>query len=822
VQRVLKDLAPKGWQKLLEKHGLDISKSGSALASELERPLRIDRTVQGFEDFALGGYRAVEPGQLGRSLLYHALASSNVHPAVPDPDYYPTLEQLDTIENYIFSRRAAQLEHFVDPVIAVFAYQYRSRDQTTHRQHADVVFSRTGIARIGTEKAHYAMNLRCFDPRPAGDRGFRSLPARYGVFVAERRPQPPNGTVMRGVPLDATLTFLFPVHKLFRGDECLSVQEPNGNIRGITIPDIKYIEHHVNEKLAKVHLPQNGQNPGFVPPLSEPTFNLTQIPFVRNSNSDPTLVKMTGVGASVLLEPINGPLVRTATQSISGVDELVRLKVPAYAIIPTTPGSSRGNRYWSTLELPALGNSRAAPEYANIRQEVKKEQDGSFTLHDLNQVNAAEFDKKWDEGGYEAAHFLDNTCDGAITIEKLAGLTLPILCAYSLVTAVDYFPRVDQMEVEEWLEKRQGRSIGLAEIEKRFAQGGPQPMSDGRFEWRLAKGELAATRQLPNCTLPHPSDLSKKAFSLADSSNYTISAVVSNLPAGGSISAPSGGNRPVSWLPDAASDVFAPGWDVSQHQLDNQNMYVAYGLGSPFPEDAKLCAALNSFWPAVAPDSARTYGYRPRHPITGKIRLLTTSLPLSDLELGYHPSHPRVAAGEVRSHRGWDGDYGPFVVLQGGHQYVDASNPLRADQTRAALDHRLWFSGLDLVSTPEFIQRLEAIAWCREKIEMNNFEVLRSWLVTFEAVPDWATWTSAIFPKANSSLTGRGMIFVFADAEPGADHGDPPLRRRYPIKNTLEVHLANLQDFSNAALLLDDSAAPIVFARLNSDPFKVP
>ena len=25
----------------------------------------------------------------------------------------------------------------------------------------------------------------------------------------------------------------------------------------------------------------------------------------------------------------------------------------------------------------------------------------------------------------------------------------------------------------------------------------------------------------------------------------------------------------------------------------------AYGLGSPFPEDSKLCAALSSFWPAV-------------------------------------------------------------------------------------------------------------------------------------------------------------------------------------------------------------------------------
>ena len=45
----------------------------------LSQPLsQIDRTVPGFEDFALEGQRGIEPGRPARSLLFHALASPNV------------------------------------------------------------------------------------------------------------------------------------------------------------------------------------------------------------------------------------------------------------------------------------------------------------------------------------------------------------------------------------------------------------------------------------------------------------------------------------------------------------------------------------------------------------------------------------------------------------------------------------------------------------------------------------------------------------------------------------------------------------------------
>jgi hypothetical protein len=494
-------------------------------------------------------------------------------------------------------------------------------------------------------------------------------------------------------------------------------------------------------------------------------------------------------------------------------DELVRFEVP-----PLRPISDRQNRFWSSLELPAIGDSRAAPEYANIRQEVVESQ-GVIKVVDLNLASEAEFDRKLQNGGYIAAHLVDTTCDGAVAVEPIAGIDLPSHCAYSLVTAIDYFPQVDQMEIEEWIEARQGRRPGLSDPRQQFPQGGPQPMSDGRFQWNPATGDLMATHQLPNCTLPHPSNEREMAFSLADSANYTATAVVGTAATSGCVSAVPNRRRPPSWLPDGASDEFAPGWDVSQHKLNRQNMYAAYGLGSPFPEDAKLCAALNSYWPAVAPDAARTYGFRPSTPF-GSGRALSTSIPLLDGELGYHREHPRVRAGEVAESIGWDGDFGPFLIAVDGQRFVDASNPLRADQSRAALDSRVGFSGLELVTTNQFIERMEALGWCRRKFQ-KEFDVSSSWLVTCEFVKDWSDWTSRLVPRADKKLTGEGLIFIFALVQtPGRDHGSPPLRRRFQVVNTLEIHLAELAGFSKLEILRDENEKPIAFFRMNAEPFQ--
>jgi len=799
---VLDVLAPRGWGELFKKHGLNISVPLEMLETELIKPLLINRTILGFEEFAFEGYRAIEPGRPGYSFLYHALASANVRPVDGGIDCYPSFLQLDIVENFIYSRSQRTIDSVRDPVIAIFSYQYRDRHRTTHRCHADMVFARVGVARVGNHPPKYDPVTRGYDPSPdISKKGFRVLPARYAVFLAERRTQTPNGAVMRGVQLDQGLTFLFPVHKLFEGDECLFAKDKDNNLKPINIEKIHYVERHVNEKLARVHMFQDGDNPGFVEPMENPSFDLAAPPFLRDSINYKDLIQLVNVGASCIVEPIAAPLVRMTNQIVNGREELVRFKVPPLKNV-NNGSIIRPNRYWSTLELTANGYSRSAPEYLNIRQEVISEGD-SKGIQDLNLAKSDEFDRKViNNGGYEAAHFIDNACDGALTIHPLKGIKLPYLCAYSIISAVDFLPHVDQIDVQEWLEKRQKRSIGLTDNNPPFTQGGPQPMSDGRFLARDERDdsdlnpELIPSYQLPNCTLPHPLKPNLKAFDLLDITNFTVTSIVGNAAKSGSLGIKTKQKRTLSWLPDSAADVYAPGWDVSQHLWQNQNMMVSYGLGSPFPEDAKLCAALNSFWPAAAPDSSRTYGYRPPK-LNKALRLLPTAFPLLDSELGYHDKHPRVIAGEVVSNVGWDGDFGPYILKVSGMKFVNASNPLRADMTRAALDGKVWFSGLDNVTTDAYLTRMNMLAFClndfvsdyRRNVK-NDFDLTTWWLVTFEEVESWANWKSQVIKKASDKLSGYGAIFKFVRVIPGENVSEPPLRQLFKIEESFEIQIA--------------------------------
>src|ERR1035438_6777186 len=138
VRKICERLAPLGWAGLLARHDLTLDthtlQNSRRLAAELGRRIKIDRSVPGFEDFWPDGNRGIEPGRPSRSLLYHALASPLVHPEsdeTPGPDAYPTLLELDAIENYIYGKRNKPLGYFLKKkegsrlVVGVFAYQYR-------------------------------------------------------------------------------------------------------------------------------------------------------------------------------------------------------------------------------------------------------------------------------------------------------------------------------------------------------------------------------------------------------------------------------------------------------------------------------------------------------------------------------------------------------------------------------------------------------------------------------------------------------------------------------------------------------------------------
>ncbi len=771
VKTILNRLAPLGWKDLFAKHGLDITTT--ALELELTRSLAtIKRNLPGFETFTKSGIKAIEPGSPAKSLLYHALASADVHPTTDgtpsnDPQVYPTLDELDTIENYIYSRAKRKLSSFTNPVIVIVAYQYRHPLKSAHGKHADLAFSRVGVSRVGTEAARYVAASRSFTSTPiAGAKGFAVLPARYGAFIAEYRNPSVADAVLRTVALDRNLTFTFPVHKLFLGKECLL----NEDGTPLDLKTFKFVEYHINEKLRRIHT-NAPDNPGFIKPLA--IFDLNLPPFTIDSTNSPDLVTSEKHGASILLVPHAHPtMVRTATQKVGTKDEIARFKVPKEINV----GNNR-NRFWTSLQFPVVNSQigRSAPEYANMRHEVIG---NPQQVKDLITLKNSDYVPKLATGNYEAAHFIDDTCDGAIGL-KISGLTLPILPAYSLVTAIDFFPQVDQIDIQKWLEKIANQPIGLGSPDIQFAQGGPSPLSDGRFVGRQI------SQSIPNPTLPDPmqTTATKKAFIRIEAANLTATAIVSTAASGSAFAIPPTANFPISWLPDAAANVFFPGWDIAQHSdATGKPIYAAYGLGSPFPEDSKLCAALNSFWPAVAPDTARTFGNG------------STGFPLMDSELGYHPQHPRVIAGEMPSQTGCDGEFAPFFESVDGSNFVNFADKDRSDYVSNALNGLFGLNGLESVTAEEMIARMEALRFCIKTLPPNSDSVPRTnlWLVTAEKVNDWPTWNSTINPKANAALKGMGYIYTFVDEQNpfrGTPVNDPPTRRRSQFTRRFDCQL---------------------------------
>jgi hypothetical protein len=708
VKAICDRLAPYGWRdRLLMVTGntLDISQSTNAkLKTALTAVLPgIDRTQRGFEDFHATANQAITGGSPARSLLYHALACSSVHPTAdgapsPNPKHYPTLDELDIIENFLFSLVFDRTD-LNGTIVAVFAYQYREASRTPHLRHADVAYSRTGVARVGTADPHYDPSRRSFWVIPeSGVDALAVLPARYGVFLARRSKPGAAGSVQGGHSGAIDDDFVFPVHKLFAGKECLKGQNLTVN----------FLEFHRNEKLRKTHrLPM--ADGGLMAPAG---FDISKFPYVRDSSNGGNLATLQAVGSSVLIVPKPAKvLVRTLAQknSVTNTDQLVHFIVPAKREV-----RGRDTRFVdSTLEIPAFGEDRLSPEYVNIRHEIIPTGPATQTPKDLNALPTEAFATAMKTGNYAAAHFTDDSCDGCIEA-VLTGLAAAVenLPAFSLITAPDFFPLGDQFEVE--------TDPTIQNV---------KPLSKGR---------------LPvNPTLPLPSNPMSFAFNRADK---TYTAIVGGVASGPMASILGHPNRLVSFLPDGASNVFAPGWDTSRSFDALGSFLTSSGLGSPFPEDAKLCAALASFWPAVAPDNARTFGNED----------FGNQLPMLDEELGFHPNHARVASGEVTSYRGWDGEFGPFVEKVGAKTFVNFVAIERSDYVSQALAGRIRVNLTAEVQSEDLIARNQAFEKCEPILVLGtNTGVC---LVVVQKVDDWAT-----FGRGVPQLSGAGFLMEFAE-----------------------------------------------------------
>ena len=738
IATLCRSLVRRHWAAVFAAHGLNLKANN--LRREFNKKLMVARTRPGFEDFCLNGERAIEPGDPAQSLFYHALASPHVHPT-PDNmpaanNCYPTPKELDLVEDYIYSLSPVGPTTFGRLVIGVFAYEYRPASSSAHGYHADFVFSRTGIARVGTDPMAWDGPSRSFRPDPEGRKGISVCPSRFAAFLARAIKPDVSDPIMgrRDEQNDQIRSFYYPVHKLFSGSDCVD---------GCSVK-IKFREYHRNEKLRRLHAS------GELKVVDG--FDFQSHPFVRDSLNDSQLVDLQKCGSSVLVVPHpHSHLVRLAKQKNSQTNrnEIARFIVP--------PRLANGeNRFSTSLQLPTAGEARRMPEYVNIRHPVVVSRNGE-ELKEMIDLDQEQFTRTLKKGKYEAAHFVDDTCDGVVTV-TVSGIATkkPTLPAYSLVAAPDFFPLADQLEISNWVRRN------YRNYQEHFRQGAPWPLCEGR--------------RAANIELPRPDWLAHSAFERDD---LTVTAIVGQKPRSRQTFAPARQKRFSSFMTDAASNEFDPGWDVSLTSDEHGSYLAVYGLGSPFPEDAKLCAALNSFWPAVAPDASRTFAFQDS----------PTAIPLLDIELGHHPQHPDVVAGKVQSSRGWDGEYGPFLETINGRQFVNAASLDRSDYVSNALRGLITVRKTSQVDGSELIRRMDALRRSIAVLPPSHDHVSNTklWLVKADSVAAWERNPD----RADSRLSGAGFHFFFVRFDDTCKYTDDVTRVRFRVKKLFECQISD-------------------------------
>lgn len=676
VKRICDRLAPLGWRELLKTAaggGLDIKKtSATALRKELTKNLpAIDREVPGFEDFASNGRQAVTPGQPSLSLLYHALASPLVtrdHLGVQLGGFV-TPAELDTLENFIFSFAPVALPEFIRSnggatkvAIVLFATEYRPAADSVDGRHADLTFSRTGIARVGTAPPRYLPESRGFWPEDESNPyNIRVLPAKFSAWLAVKK----KGAAARVSPMlddqedpDANRNFWVPVHKLFSGAECVS---------GLTLA-LRFTSKLFNLKIQRVHrfLGTNPLPTGFPYVLTDDE--------IGGFSADPDL------GPGWIVPKVRARLVDPAIVAGNPV---------------TFPVAPENVDDFATLTCP---DGSGAPEYVHARMRVTN---GEFD--DLNKhPNVIEAMKELN--GYQALHYIDYSGEGWVSADLgVPGVTLPVVPAYVLASAPDFFPSSGQFELSEWSRSNQ--------VPKLFRDS----------LWHRPPTPLSETRRPANLQLPD------SPFKAAD---VTITAMVG-------MGEPTG--VPAVWpiqpdpqrssiLPDDAAGVFFPGWDVGRDRAPGARRTIhlaGYTLGSPFPEDAKLCAALSAFWPAVAPDVFRTF--------INVVGLSNgTVAPLTDEEIGQSGNLP------------WDGFAGPREVVVNGQRRIEFASFLNADYVRQALQNRFTIRLTARIGAEQYQDRI--LAACR------IYSVLSSPSKIREARDEWLMLSFQQVSSGNQAL----------------------------------------------------------------------
>ncbi|RON53958.1 hypothetical protein [Pseudomonas frederiksbergensis] len=729
------------------------AKQGVSAQTEFSTVLTVDRTEMGFHDFSMDKASLIQPGDPAASLLYHCLASPVVRPPDLAQSNYPTQEELDLVENYIYSLVDVSDELRNTWVAAVFAYEYREAAGTPHRMHADLVFSRTGIARVGSAPAIYDPVLRSYRLDAEVAHEVRVMPARYAAFLCERI----EGSELDGCYLgpsqfgDSSRQFLVPIVKIF----------PGLRLDSFTYETVELSSYHFTDRLRRLF------SVGKLPNIDKADLN--RPPYTRSTRNNGLQVNAQAIGATLVVHPQPQPLVREVIVEIKrGKDQPGATTVPAKG-----PGieAYNENRRYSTLrvgqklfsagldyisaEIIGLVDAKVRPflsprncsEFINMRHRLTHV---TGTVDDVNITisGSQAFESLLDAGGYDIALYLDDICDGYVNATySINGHVHNVSPAFSVITAPDFFPYVGNLE--------------LKKFSNNFSEGGPSALCEGR---------LGA-----NARMTDP-DTGAAVFTSDDTIVSVVSRGRHRL----------GKRHYDRWvdvptaLSDGASNVFAPGWDVTygRDSVFSAPYYHTAGLGSPFVEDAKLCAAANGMWAAASPDASRTFN-RAKTP---------TAIPLTDEELGLHPESPGAINGQTVL--GWDGEYGPFLVEAEGAVLVNYSDIMRADYVSNALSNRLVFDKLRAVGGTEMQSRLHAFAIIIEKLDGPGAKVSQSshWLVVFRSVKSWADLKFEAFLPLSildqyksseirvNNMSGSGYLFVFADGAASPQHTNDPKR----------------------------------------------
>lgn len=779
------------------------------LCSELSN---ITRTKEnGFDDF--GGNKLIELGNPSLSLLYHALAS----PRVKDKSIlaYPSIEQLDTLENFIYGLK--KWEDYSLPTdkknlhLMVLAYEYRPAFKTptfdpNHRlnnnKYAQLVYSRTGIARIGNKDYNYDLENRCFTNLPIAKKDEKQIaitPARYGLFLVELATvsESSNDSIKLMNYQDVEKTnlgdrhFIKPVRKLFNN----------------SLYNIEFAEYHLNEKLYKLtQFDIDGEKFEF--PV---TADINSAPFRRVNCSDDTgtilscnttnesMVSLVRVGNSILLSSTPNELVRKATQNgkylyfkVTPKWEENHLSNRRYAAFKVTDKKSKdvNDAVWTDFiyrrdrRTSRFRAPKNAPLFLNIKYQVQEDGNNEGIHIDNNLL-----EKTICDGNYFAQLFEDSICEGSISakiiypvvtdsrelkIQSYLKNLSDVLPAFSLVTAPDFFPYMDSNDIRSYY------------FNNRY-------ITDGHF---LEGGtiNLSGIRQRGNPQLKDPftGQVAFKDSYLLDKSFDTLMAVVSNTE-----KSSIGYHREyavnycrdyksTSFLPDTGTGIFFPGWDVtysSESKDGIRNPFLAtIGLGSPFPEDMKLCAAANGMWPVASPDAGRTFqGSLEPFPLLGKP---STSVPLMDDEIGLHANSPHVIEHGQTQCYGWDGEQGPFLKKDKttNKVFVNFTDIGKADYVENILDPTIGFdmSKLRGLESEQLIRRMDSLKDAIRKISPNRRkkkrlpEFTKYWLVGAEIVQNWQNGANAYCipntligtnnnwaKQPEAGLSGSGYLFAF-------------------------------------------------------------